>query len=242
MAKIARFSVMSLKGGVGKSTLAYYLAKELSKRYNVLLVDRDYNNTIGKIYGLETGLLNVLGDGVEGKFYDNIGKLRVLSLVSFSPSSLPSLGDFARAYSNFLEGVDVIITDNPPGFDEIMAMEFKGYYEVMGEVHCSSVVVTTPGVSLSLTLSHLNDIGKTLVSWVPQISFARLLALVVNMVKGNLNIEIPGINVIQIPFYKELLFRSFVDSSIRPDLDSMIRLMEERIKQIRSGGYLSAIS
>ncbi|MEM4079783.1 MAG: ParA family protein, partial [Metallosphaera sp.] len=46
---------MSLKGGVGKSMLAYYLAKELSKRYNVLLVDRDYNNTIGKIYGLETG-------------------------------------------------------------------------------------------------------------------------------------------------------------------------------------------
>ncbi|MEM3239427.1 MAG: AAA family ATPase [Metallosphaera sp.] len=45
MGKQVRFSIFSFKGGVGKSTIAYFLARNLSEKYRVLLVDRDYTNT-----------------------------------------------------------------------------------------------------------------------------------------------------------------------------------------------------
>lgn len=176
-----RFSVFGFKGGVGKSVLAYYLAKELAKNYKVLLIDRDTTNTIGKLFDLEVGLINYL-EGEEGKFITERGNLRVLSLVSFYPSKLPSVEKFASLYSNVLKDIDVIVTDNPPGLDDITNLEYQGYYLTMNEVHCNAIVVTTPGIALSLILQFMDQIPSILGQYV-RLSSNKLIALIINMVR-----------------------------------------------------------
>ncbi|AWR99273.1 AAA family ATPase [Metallosphaera hakonensis] len=66
-----RISILSSKGGVGKSTIAISLSKALSKRgNNVLLIDRDligYASYLAGIRGL--GMVSSVADGVESTFY-----------------------------------------------------------------------------------------------------------------------------------------------------------------------------
>ncbi|QKR00392.1 ParA family protein [Metallosphaera tengchongensis] len=209
-----RFSVFSIKGGVGKSTIAYQLAKELSKRYRVTLVDRDYTNTVSRYYGLRTGLINSLVDGVEGPYLAEDGNLRVISLVSFQPSSIPSAEELANFYFPLLKDSDILITDNPPGVDEISKLELKAYYLSARELRCYCLWVTTPGISLDLTLREMNDVARALTSAVPSMDL-RLLSLIVNMVKEGTKLPELPLPHITIPFYRDLLFKGFHSVEIK---------------------------
>ena len=227
--KITRFSIFGFKGGVGKSTVAYLLARDLAKRHRVLLVDRDYTNTIGKIYGLDTGIINVLADGVEGKFLARDGNLKVLSLISFQPRTLPALEDFARSYSQVLEDVDVVVTDNPPNLDDITRIEAQGYYRARGEFYYNAIVVTTPGLALRLTLEHLNEISSSLRSWVPEATYTRLAAFVVNMARENVDVEVP--RKVVIPFYRDMLFKGFREVPEPKEMQKVLEYAEQAIAE-----------
>ncbi|MBW9141789.1 MAG: P-loop NTPase, partial [Candidatus Aramenus sp.] len=50
-----RIVVTGIKGGVGKSAIAYSLAKEISNEKPVLILDMDSTLTISRMLGLKQG-------------------------------------------------------------------------------------------------------------------------------------------------------------------------------------------
>ncbi len=48
--------MVGFKGGSGKSTVSYYLARQLSEYYNVVLVDKTYSGTISRIYNINNNI------------------------------------------------------------------------------------------------------------------------------------------------------------------------------------------
>ncbi|MEM3350957.1 MAG: P-loop NTPase, partial [Saccharolobus sp.] len=55
-----RIDVVSVKGGVGKSFIAFFIAKTLSEDHTVLLFDKDLSSTISRMYNIKNCLLSFL--------------------------------------------------------------------------------------------------------------------------------------------------------------------------------------
>ncbi|WP_162922037.1 ParA family protein, partial [Saccharolobus solfataricus] len=52
-----RIDIASVKGGVGKSFIAYFLTRELAKSRRILLIDKDLTSTISRVYNIKGNLL-----------------------------------------------------------------------------------------------------------------------------------------------------------------------------------------
>ncbi|MCG3110142.1 Iron-sulfur cluster carrier protein [Metallosphaera sp. J1] len=224
-----RIAVVSPKGGVGKSTISYYLSKILSDKYKVVLVDRDLTATISSIFGIKIGILNYLADDINGEFVYEDRNLKVVSLARFQPSNIPPLEKFYVVYKNILNDADIIITDNSPGgIGEIELMEYKAYYKVTNDKESYFIPVTTPALPLQRVLIFIQEYKKILKLMVPESSSLEILALVANMVK-NQDIEVPGIKTIKIPFYKDLLYNGFQNCEPPKELYELVKLVEKMI-------------
>ncbi|MCH1770285.1 MULTISPECIES: ParA family protein [Metallosphaera] len=221
-----RIAVVSPKGGVGKSTIAYYLSKLLSNKYKVVLIDRDLTATISSIFGIKIGLFNYLADDISGEFVYEDHNLKVVSLARFQPSNIPSLEKFYPIYGNILKGADIVITDNSPGgIGEIELMEYKAYYKTVEGSDSYFIPVTTPALQLDRALAFVEEYRKILKQMIPKITSLEILALVANMVK-NQNIEVPGIRVIKVPFYRDLLYNGFQNCEPPKELYELVEIVE----------------
>lgn len=70
-----RINIISLKGGVGKSLIAFKLATKLAINKNVVLIDRSLSKSIFTYFGIR----DQFGKGNYWKDVDNIRIVRFLS-------------------------------------------------------------------------------------------------------------------------------------------------------------------
>ncbi len=153
MAEPCVITVISQKGGVGKTTIAVNLAVALSRAgKSTLLIDSDLSNPcVGVQLGMQSanlGTADILKRNVDLKEVTSIhaaSGLRVIPAVIKEESFyLPSAIEYVQAFNQLLKSkYDFIIVDTAPGY---LTPENIGSAKFLGEV----LLVATPSMG-SLT-------------------------------------------------------------------------------------------
>ncbi len=175
-----RIVVTSGKGGVGKTTVAAYLAAQLAKKgQRVVLCDADFGlNNVDVCTGVERLVTYDIVDVIEGRCrakqalvkHPRYSNLYILT----SSHSAPERYVSPQAVKLVLEGLsasfDFILVDCPAGIDE-------GFHRAVA-IADEAIVVTTPHVS---ALRDADKVITLLKSY--QLS---ALSVVINRVRGDL--------------------------------------------------------
>lgn len=207
-----RIDIRSLKGGTGKSLVAYHLAKELSKTNKVALIDRSYSKTISNYFKIADEFPN-------GKYFRDESNLRV-SAISCSNNYLKTNDKIVMEEYGTYENYDYVIVDDPSySSDQCLEKDLVLWTLTYGDFTYSTICVLTPPEELiEYSLGLLPTINAFITSMVNKYidkdknSFSfNPFALVINQVRSSQKIDFDKIKkaleggpVISIPFRKEL--------------------------------------
>lgn len=172
--------VTSGKGGVGKTTVVAYLAAQLARRgERVVLCDADFGlNNIDVVTGVENLVTYDIVDVIEGRCrakqalvrHPDFGNLYILSSSHSAPERYVSPQSLKIVLDTLAPQFDYILIDCPAGIDD-------GFHRAVAAAE-EAIVVTTP------RLSALRDADKAIT--LLKSYHLKSLALVVNMVRGDL--------------------------------------------------------
>ncbi|MBP1357315.1 MAG: hypothetical protein JZD40_02335 [Sulfolobus sp.] len=104
--------IVSFKGGAGKSFVAYFLSKELSKYKSTLVIDRGFVPTISYLYGVNADFANYLMKFVSEPYFTTKGNLTVVNFMCSNNLASLNVKDLEDVYSKFLDH-EIVIVDNP---------------------------------------------------------------------------------------------------------------------------------
>jgi len=199
-----RISVLSIKGGAGKSTIALTTALELTEMgRNVLLIDRDllgYSSQLAGIRG--KGLLaSVVEGGNGGNYISEIKRGGTLTILKFYGDGLRFRKDIEAIherlelrrelrlkYTRILsrKKFDYVIVDNPPLVhprDEAVKHELDLFRDVYPDMPIRRIYVTDPlKYNLEETIDYLRVVESL------SQGGERPMALVINMVPPPLSV------------------------------------------------------
>ncbi|KCZ80590.1 hypothetical protein H312_02010 [Anncaliia algerae PRA339] len=151
-----RIAVLSGKGGVGKSSIASVIAKILSERNKVLLLDMDLcGPSIGHIFNIHTKLLKAERGLVPAKVTDSLDIISMSLLIKNTdaviwraPKKLSVLQLFYESNNH-----DFVIYDTPPGISE-------EHFYLIDKIDYIFVVTTSQNVALSDSIKSLEFARK----------------------------------------------------------------------------------
>ncbi|AHC52475.1 hypothetical protein SUSAZ_04870 [Sulfolobus acidocaldarius SUSAZ] len=254
-----RISVLGVKGGIGKSTIALSLGKALAlKGKRVLLIERDMVGYASFALGIKAkGILAKLSDGEEnfGESFKKLsfgdGELALLKLYGDGERvkddlnkvmSDTSLREKLNILANkFLPGYEYYITDNPPLIsynDLTLKVELELFYSIMPNPKVLRIFVSSASRNIIDSTIHYLKTFESDVNYkgVP-------LAFIINMIPSldevdrikqklrEIVTELGVVYGIAIPLYREIVEKSQENILDLPVVDEINYLAENIINE-----------
>ncbi|BDC17323.1 hypothetical protein [Acidianus sp. HS-5] len=175
-----RILITGLKGGSGKSTIAYSIIKDFLK--SGIVLDLDYTLTLTKLLKDENfKILSIGNSKIDKKYFEFI-------------------------YTKSLRNEDNVIIDSSNPFNEIIPLENKVYSENKRESITYALFVTPP-LFMEKTLDLAKTYDRFITSLSPT-ELRKIL--VINFVKDNEDISINEINYVKIPFLRHYMYKYYI--------------------------------
>ncbi|MCG3108065.1 Iron-sulfur cluster carrier protein [Metallosphaera sp. J1] len=221
-----RIAVIGAKGGVGKSTVAYGIAKTLSSKYKVSIIDVSSSRTICNIHGIRGSL----EDGHD--YMVDQGNLKIVSMSSQLSSSF-NLSKIKDTYDEIISDTDYLIVDYGVHiYDKVVSGEILAFYDERTDpTHI--IAVSSPQEFVVMSTEKMVESYIELVKTSNDSARGVLDYIVINMVreKGNFRINIkPTLGMLVIPFYRDLSFNGFWNADIPREVIDMANTIENRVR------------
>lgn len=175
--------VTSGKGGVGKTTVAAYMAAQLARRgQRVVLCDADFGlNNVDVMTGIENRITYDVVDVIEGRCrakqalvrHPDFGNLYILSSCHAAPERYVSPQALKLVLETLSTQFDFILIDCPAGIDE-------GFHRAVAAAD-EAIVVTTPHVA---SLRDADKVITLLKSY-----HLQAVQIIVNKMRGDLLLD-----------------------------------------------------
>ncbi|QGA53484.1 ParA family protein [Sulfolobus sp. E5-1-F] len=248
-----RINVVGFKGGSGKSTIAYYMARQLTEYYNVALVDKTFSGTISRIYNINNNIFSFL-KGRNEVFYINRNNLSVINMSFLSEDDLNGLdfNAFKYLYGKLIKDSDIVIVDHSSiPHDFATEIELKAFMENFRNFAYNTVLVLSGDeIPIKRYLNYtvlLNEFVKNYaenvlgISLPSSVKFLKIIAVIINKIlkgqESRLEEFIKGDEILQrsarfvIPFYISLTQRHFKDIEPPKEINDIIRYILDFLRE-----------
>ncbi|BDC17136.1 hypothetical protein [Acidianus sp. HS-5] len=218
-----RVTFASPKGGVGKSTIIYYVAKLLSSNFKLLIVDLTDSATLSRLYRIQNNILS------NGGYFADEGNLGVVSFSRISNNDTIDLEKIALKYEEILKNLNLVLVEYPIHFyNKPIRVEYTIFNSIIQAKNYIFSVTIPQDIIIKSTLNYTSS----LISYLSNISKDIYdEALIINMIKDEIkNTEEYHNNVFKIKFNRDLIFKGFYNMSPPGDFLQISKFIENLIE------------
>lgn len=219
------FDVMGINGGVGKSFITYFIARETAHDKKVLLIDRDYSSTISRLYGIDNTLPSYLLEESKEPYFIRHGNLTIVNLSCNRKFYKVENNKIAEEFYDKFADSEVVLVDNPSFPD----MCFDKYLKLHKRFHginskLNMIFVTTQ----NMVSKNFELIRKRLDIFNPVLGVINKV-IEKHFIEPKLDVsEIEKIMpIVKIPFRKEYLITSWKELKTPEEIYTIIKILIE---------------
>ncbi|ARM76633.1 ParA family protein [Acidianus manzaensis] len=204
-----RILVFSPKGGVGKSSIIYFLSLLFKEKYKVLIVDLSTSMTLSRLF-------NISGNIIDNDL-DYFTEKDHISIVSFYSKNIPkNVKKIYNRYSDILKDKDIILVEYPTILNiPAIQLESTIFKETTNSTNYLLPISDPMNYIIHAVPNYINLIAQN-----SDLSYS-ILGLVINRSKEDSfdnDIKTFYREIFIIKFYREMLFKGFWNTPIPKDI------------------------
>ncbi|PVU74080.1 hypothetical protein DDW13_08930 [Acidianus hospitalis] len=219
-----RITFASPKGGVGKSTIIYYVTKLLSDKFKTLIVDLTDSATLSRFFGIQN---NILADD---NYFADKGNIGVISFSRISNNDNLNLEKITLKYEEILVDYSLILVEYPIHF---YSKSIKIEYEIFNSLSKTKNYIFSVTIPQDIIIKSTLNYASSLISYLSSINKDIYdEALIINMIKDTKikNITNYHNNVFSIKFNYDLIFKGFYNVDPPDDFLQISKFIENLIE------------